>query len=381
MTRAHGARVNGRYRSTVWLGLCAWLLWGGLRVEQAEGQAATKRPIVLVHGAAGFDDVLGFDYWGNDWGSYVLDPCDAPLEVACNPAVATTQRSYVASLASYQSSEPRGLALADAVESYLATTGAEQIHFVTHSQGGLDARKAARVLRERRGARVVDQLITISAPHRGTPVAKHMLDHYQGSLVEALAELYGDAVHPANESDAAAAMRQQVFGDYDPHDGQVTGVRAFNQRYPGDASDVRNVASFITAQHPLQLNPALAFVAIAYRGIDGDGYAIGDADDDGAAGVGNGDCWDRDDDGLVGINAQQLGIRLGYRARIGGPDEVAPVSALGAVHDPNVTTRAQMTSLDGVLDADHMDVVGVGPDLFDEEGFYAAIVQYLVRSE
>jgi hypothetical protein len=36
-----------------------------------------------------------------------------------------------------------------------------------------------------------------------------------------------------------------------------------------------------------------------------------------------------------------------------------------------------MTSTSSVINQDHMDVVGVGPDTFDEPEFYAAIFNYI----
>jgi hypothetical protein len=36
-----------------------------------------------------------------------------------------------------------------------------------------------------------------------------------------------------------------------------------------------------------------------------------------------------------------------------------------------------MTSMSSVIGQDHMDVIGVGPDTFDEMEFYAAIFHYI----
>jgi hypothetical protein len=38
-----------------------------------------------------------------------------------------------------------------------------------------------------------------------------------------------------------------------------------------------------------------------------------------------------------------------------------------------------MTSMASVIDQDHLDVVGVGPDTFDEMEFYAAIFEYIAN--
>ncbi|HMY10782.1 MAG TPA: acetyltransferase, partial [Turneriella sp.] len=44
----------------------------------------TTYPVVFAHGMAGFDDLLGYSYWGDDYGVFVGDPCDEFLEVTCN---------------------------------------------------------------------------------------------------------------------------------------------------------------------------------------------------------------------------------------------------------------------------------------------------------
>ena len=48
------------------------------------GAARTTYPVVFAHGMGGFDNILGYDYWGDDYGTFVGDPCDAFLEVYCN---------------------------------------------------------------------------------------------------------------------------------------------------------------------------------------------------------------------------------------------------------------------------------------------------------
>ena len=116
-------------------------------VSQARDADKTRYPVVFAHGMAGFDDILGYDYWGDDYGTFVLDPCDKFLEVACNGDINDNQRSYVSAVTPFQSSEVRGYELANNIESYMATSGATHVNIVSNSQGGIDARKAARLLR------------------------------------------------------------------------------------------------------------------------------------------------------------------------------------------------------------------------------------------
>ena len=127
----------------------------------------------------------------------------------------------------------------------------------------------------------------------------------------------------------------------------------------------------------------------SYFGEDG---CTGDCDNDGAAGQGDGSVYDMDDDGLVGINSQQMGYRLKYTAndwectsKILGVcmasrdplDTFSEVSSTGYVGDLNAPTSTQMNSHDGKLSQDHLDVMSIGPDSLDEEEFYAGLFQHI----
>ena len=336
---------------------------------------ATKYPIVFAHGLAGFDDILGYDYWGNDGGNFVMDPCDAFLEISCNGDVNDDQRSYVSQVAPFQSSEVRGTQLANNIESYMATSGASYVNVISHSMGGIDTRKAAKVLYDRLGYRAVMYHVSISTPHRGSPVAKYMLDNFRDTLLVDLARMYGDAIYGSG-NDVEAALKQLVYDDYEV-DGVYTGMMRFNENYPPSGTYIRSPRSILTAQDGWNVNPALWLLSELVFDIDGDGYCAGDGDDDGAGGCGDGNAAERDDDGLVGINSQQQGYRLYLDERFGALDRVRYDSTMGYLSDLNAPTVAQSTSLSSVVNQDHLDVIGVGPDTFDEEEFYAAIEEYI----
>ena len=136
-------------------------------------------------------------------------------------------------------------------------------------------------------------------------------------------------------------------------------------------------ASIITAQNGLSVNPALYLLSTFAFDIDGDGYCVDDCDNDGAGGKGDGVKNESDDDGLVGVNSQQMGYRLKYSESALGFDSVSTDANLGTVTNLNAPTSAQMTSMSSVVIQDHLDVVGVGPDTFDEPEFYAAIFEYI----
>jgi hypothetical protein len=278
----------------------------------------------------------------------------------------------------FQSSEVRGLDLANDIEGYLASVGATRVNLIGHSQGGLDARKAAKVLYTRKGYTVVSVLVSVSSPHRGSPVAKYILDLKPGvtGVIAALATFYGNVIYQSG-NDGFAGAKQLVYNDYSSTDGATTGAKAFNINNPIDARYASRYVSLMTAQRGASVNPALYLVKNFFYDIDGNGYCLDDCDNDGAAGKGNGVVDEGDDDGLVGINSQQMGYRLKYTENTFGFDSVTTDANLGYVSDINAPSSAQMTSTADVINQDHVDVVGVGPDTFDEPEFYAAIFDYI----
>nr|WP_243393392.1 acetyltransferase [Leptospira perolatii] len=338
----------------------------------------TKYPVVFAHGLSGFDNLLGFFYFGDDYGVFVGDPCDEFLEVSCNGNIDSKQQALAASVTPFQSSEARGTQLANQVENYMATTGAYKVNLIGHSQGGIDARKAAKVLYQRKGRQVVHVLISVSSPHRGSPTAKYILDLGPGvtSVVDALAKLFGDSIYGSG-NDGYAAAKQLVYNDYSSADGVTTGMKVFNQNYPVSSTYAYRYGSLITAQSGLDVNPALYLLKEGFFNIDGNGYCVDDCDSDGAAGKGDGNKGGDDDDGLVGINSQQMGYRLEYVSCLLCQDYLNTNSTIGYVGDINYPNSTQMTSTANVINQDHIDVVGIGPDTFDEKEFYAALLDYI----
>jgi hypothetical protein len=370
--------MKGHVRLGAAAALCV-LLVGGL-VGSAHARTANKTlyPIVFAHGMAGFNNILGYDYWGDDWGVFVLDPCDGFLETTCNGDIDVNQKSFIASVTPFQSSEQRGYELYQQILSYMASSGATSVNIVGHSQGGLDLRKAAKLLYTNKARNVVKYGISLSSPHRGSPVAKYILDLKPGvtSVISALATFYGSIVYGAG-NDPIAGAKQLVYNDYDPNDGITTGAKVFNTNYPASTTYIARPRSMITAQQGLDMNPALYLIQQGFMNIDGDGYATTDADNDGAEGLGNGSKTDTDDDGLVGINSAQMGYRLEHVGCWPCLDYVYERTDTGNCTDLNAPTSIMMTSHSYVIPQDHIDIIGVGPDTFDEMEFYAALTDYI----
>jgi len=223
----------------------------------------------------------------------------------------------------------------------MATVGASKVNIVGHFQGGIDARKAAKVLYQRKGYTAVRVIVSVSSPHRGSPVAKYILGQGAAfsSILNALLTFYGNTVYKTG-NDIQACLKQLVYNDYSSTDGVTTGMKAFNLKYPASATYAAYYLSIITGQDGLNVNPELYLLSKGFYNKDGDGYCVDDCDNDGAAGKGDGYKSDTDDDGLVGINSPQMGYRLNYTARTFGFDSVTNYTTTGYPSSLNAPTSA-----------------------------------------
>ena len=137
---------------------------------------ATRYPIVLVHGLAGTDSYFGlFDYFYD-----VLSALTARGYAVYTPVTELIAHS-----------EERAPLLAAEVDEILAQTGARRLHFIGHSQGGLDLRILLTGLGyEDRAATVT----TIATPHHGLRIELPDwlvgMDFSEGYLEGEFASLY-----------------------------------------------------------------------------------------------------------------------------------------------------------------------------------------------
>lgn len=83
----------------------------------------------------------------------------------------------------------------------------------------------------------------------------------------------------------------------------------------------------------------------------------------------------------MGINSQQMGYRLKHNSCTLCLDYITQDSTTGNVTNLNAPTSTQMTSASSVINQDHLDVVGVPPDTFDEMEFYAAIFNFIAAKD
>ncbi|CAG9273749.1 esterase/lipase family protein [Paraburkholderia unamae] len=176
--------------------------------------AATRYPIILVHGLSGSDKLLGvLDYWYG-------------IRSDLERHGATV---FVADVTAFQADDGplgRGEQLVAYIKRVLAVTGAAKVNLIGHSQGGLTVRYAAAVVPQ-----YVASVTTVGTPHRGSEFA----DLVQGmltldpsgfslALAAQFANIMGYAMgsgrHP--NQDAVIALRELTTDD----------ASRFNLKYP-----------------------------------------------------------------------------------------------------------------------------------------------------
>lgn len=117
-------------RLHLWLSAAAFALASLVLapVASASTYSQTKYPIVMVHGAFGFDSILGVvDYW------YFIT----------NNMRRRGAEVYVVNMSSAALHERRGEELRDDIRQILAISGAEKVNLIAHSQGATAARYVA----------------------------------------------------------------------------------------------------------------------------------------------------------------------------------------------------------------------------------------------
>ncbi|MBU9223510.1 esterase/lipase family protein [Burkholderia multivorans] len=167
-------------------------------IAPADDYAATRYPIVLVHGLTGTDKFAGvLEYWYG-------------IQEDLQRHGATV---YVANLSGFQSDDGpngRGEQLLAYVKQVLAATGATKVNLIGHSQGGLTSRYVAAVAPD-----LVASVTTIGTPHRGSEFADFVQSvlaydptGLSSSVIAAFVNVFGiltSSSHNANQ-DALAAL-------------------------------------------------------------------------------------------------------------------------------------------------------------------------------
>ena len=116
---------------------------------QTSQRAATKYPILLVHGAGFHDTMAGLNYWGR-----------IPAALEQNGA-----QVFFGGQDAWGSVEVNAATIKESVERILDETGADRVNIIAHSRGGIEARYMISSLGM---APYVASLTTVSTPHHGS---------------------------------------------------------------------------------------------------------------------------------------------------------------------------------------------------------------------
>ncbi len=283
-------------------------------------------PVVLAHGFFGFESFAGADF-----ASYFYRVRERLAEEG-ETAV------FTPAVDPFNDSAHRGAQLLAHVEAIVRASGRGKVILLAHSQGGLDARYVASVRPD-----LVAAVITISTPHRGTPVAEDVLWAVDRRLlrpiVDAVGQIFGRPLYEAAGVDTSlvAALRQL----------SPEGARRFAERYP-DAEEVR-------------------YYSLAGRSDRSEGGDACRADGPTPAFVRR---WEAERDPIDPLFALTEALL--------DDDETEPNDGMVRVRD------ARHGRFLGCIPADHMDEVGHlfgdrpgGGNRFDHLAFYVDLVRWL----
>ncbi len=171
--------------------------------------SATRYPLVLVHGAGGWDSLGSLHYF---WG------VAEALEVYGYGV-------YTAQVDPFNGSSIRATQLAAFVDAVLACTCAHKVNLLGHSQGGVDARYLISTLGY--GDRVAS-LTTVATPHRGTLVAdvvEGLVPGFSDDLVDFILFFVGDVLNDPLDDPSFRAQMQTLT---------TSGMAQFNIDTPND---------------------------------------------------------------------------------------------------------------------------------------------------
>lgn len=197
-------------RQLIWAALLGSMM--ATSSASASGYTATRYPIVLAHGMAGFDELFGvYDYWFGIPGTLRRDGA----------------RVFVTEVPQFNSTALRGAALLDQIEEILAVTGAGKVNLIGHSHGGLDVRWVAA-----NAPQLVASVTTVGTPHQGADLADFLRNNVSGgSFTEVVLSFFANSLGSIlalisgswdNPQDAIAALDSLT----------TAGAAAFNASYP-----------------------------------------------------------------------------------------------------------------------------------------------------
>jgi triacylglycerol lipase len=195
------------------LGLAAALVPGAARALCLFNcsYTKTKYPIVLAHGAAGFDELFGiYEYWFG-------------IPSALRDGGATV---YVTTVSQLNATEVRGEQLLAQVQNIVAISGKPKVHLIGHSHGGLDVRYVASVRPD-----LVASVTSVGSPHKGADLADVLRGSIdEGTFLEDLLAWFADSFGSVLGLLAGTSNPQDSMAALDSL--SSAGTAAFNAAHP-----------------------------------------------------------------------------------------------------------------------------------------------------
>ncbi|MDM0044940.1 triacylglycerol lipase [Variovorax dokdonensis] len=174
-----------------------------------DAYARTRYPIMLVHGALGWGDIGGYDYF------YGIP----------DALRASGAQVFVAQVSALNSSEARGEQLLTQVRQVLATTGAAKVNLIGHSHGSPTSRYVAAV-----APQLVASVTSVGGANGPSKVADLIVSTPEGPLrsvvlgaFQAVAEIIGKLSGKVGLPEKADASGLAL---------STLGSVAFNERFP-----------------------------------------------------------------------------------------------------------------------------------------------------
>ncbi|MBI5509280.1 MAG: triacylglycerol lipase [Deltaproteobacteria bacterium] len=287
---------------------CAALeeMWASIAGPPPQGDAQRevtdserRAPILLLHGMAGFDAVIGVEYF------YKVPE-----------ALTTDGHAVVAAVVDpFNSVARRAEQVATQLDKVLLATGARGAHLIAHSQGGLDARYLISTLGY--GDRVLS-LTTIATPHHGTLIADAALGWVPNLPAEAdyafaLIDKLGHGV-TGTDVDLQAQLwgltRRYVEGTFNPQNPDDPRVRYYS--YAG----VTQAWPFVDRETVDIVNPGLLASYLTLKALEGE------------------------NDGMVSVKSARWGAFLGVLAADHMDEVGQPMGATSKAFDHLAFYRA-----------------------------------------
>lgn len=178
--------------------------------SMAAGYTQTKYPIVMVHGAFGFDNFGPVEYWYGITDTLRNDGAQV----------------YVSQVAAANSTEMRGEQLLTYVKQVLAATGAQKVNLIGHSHGSPTARYVASV-----APTLIASVTSVGGVNKGSAVADvirgvapsgSFSETVLASIVNGFASIIGLVSGDSSSQNSAAALESLT----------TAGTARFNQAHP-----------------------------------------------------------------------------------------------------------------------------------------------------